>query len=370
MAEEEKALSGAGTESGTAADGKMNKGNKRQRAGIILLIILVVGCIFGFKWWIKGRTHIETDNAFIEAHIHAVSARVPGIVRSVAVLDNQFVKKGEMLVELDSSDYRVRMQNASAQVNIAKNETSSNYAQVDAARAAVNSDKAKLEQAELDLERGRVLYKKEVIPKEQLDRLETARRVAAAKLTETEGAVRQALALLGLTGTGGKDAQIARRKAELDESNLNLSYTRIYAPADGYITRKSVEAGNYIQPGQPLMALVALDNAWVTANYKESQLTHVKPGQRVEFTVDAYPGQTFRGSVDSIMAGTGAAFSLLPPENATGNYVKVIQRIPVKIAIDKESDPDHHLRVGMSVVPSILTGRKLRDIFNDLNPFR
>jgi membrane fusion protein (multidrug efflux system) len=357
------------TETSSATAPPKTGNGKKRRAGIILLIILVVGCVFGFKWWIKGRTHIETDNAFVEAHIHAISARVPGIVRSVAVIDNQFVKKGELLVELDSSDYRVRMQNASAQVDIARNETSSNYAQVDAARAAVNSDQAKLEQAQLDLERGKALYKKEVIPKEQLDRLETARKVAAAKLTETEGAVRQALALLGLTGTGGKDAQIVRKKAELEESNLNLSYTRIYAPANGYITRKSVEPGNNIQPGQPLMALVALDDAWVTANYKESQLTHVKPGQKVEFTVDAYPGQTFRGSVDSIMAGTGAAFSLLPPENATGNYVKVIQRIPVKIAIDKESDPEHHLRVGMSVVPSILTGRKLADILKGLNPF-
>jgi len=290
-------------------------------------------------------------------------------VRRVPVVDNQHVSKGELLVELDAGDYRAREQNASAQLDMAKNETAGTYAQVDAARAAVNSDRARLEQAELDLKRGKALYKKEVIPKEQLDRLETARRVAAAKVVETEGSVHRALALLGLTGSGGREAQIARKKAELAEARLNLSYIGIYAPADGYITRKSVEPGNNVQPGQALLALVPLEDAWLTANYKESQLTHVRPGQKVEFSVDTYPGHTFTGVVDSIMAGTGAAFSLLPPENATGNYVKVVQRIPVKIRIDKASDPQHLLRIGMSVEPTILTGQKFSAVLKELNPF-
>lgn len=341
----------------------------RRRAGIILLILMVAGVVSGVWFWCKSKTHVTTDDAFIESHIYSISARVPGTVAQVLVIDNQPVKKGDLLLEMDANDYRTRMQNATAQLDVARNETSSNYAQVDAARAALNSDKAKLEQADLDLKRGKALFKKEVIAKEQLDRLETSRKVAAAKLIETEGSVRRALAILGLTGAGGKDAQIARKKAELEESRLNLSYTRIYAPADGYITRKSVEPGNNIQPGQPLMALVSLNEAWMTANYKERQLTHVAPGQKVEFTVDAFPGRRFTGVVDSIMAGTGAAFSLLPPENATGNYVKVVQRIPVKILINKESDPQHLLRVGMSVVPAILTDLKLGDILKELNPF-
>ena len=343
--------------------------NGRRRAGLILLILVVVGVVSTFWFWCKSKTHVTTDNAFVESHVYSISSRVPGNVAQVRVNDNQLVRAGDLLVELDPVDYRVRVANAGANLSIAINETSSNYAQVDAARAALNSDRAKLEQAELDLERGKALYRKEVIPKEQLDRLETARKIAAAKLVETEGSVRRALAILGLTGKGGKDALIARRKAELEESRLTLSYTRIYAPADGYITRKSVEQGNNIQAGQPLMALVALNEVWVTANYKESQLTHVAPGQKVEFTVDTYPGRKFSGVVESIMAGTGAAFSLLPPENATGNYVKVVQRIPVKIAVDRKSDPRHLLRVGMSVEPTILTGRKLGDIMKDLNPF-
>ena len=357
---------------GGAADTKQppppppKQGNGRKHAGLILLLLIAGGAVISFWLWCNSKMHVSTDDAFIESHVFTVSARVPGTVTRVLVNDNQFVKKGAPLVELDKTDYRVRVANAQANLNIAINETLSNYAQVDAARAALNSDKVKLEQSNLDLDRGKALYKKEVIPKEQFDRLVTAQRVAAAKLKETEGSVRQALALLGFGGKGGKDAQIARRKAELKESALNLSYTSICAPADGFTTRKSVEAGNNVQAGQPLMALVALDDVWITANYKERQLTHVIPGQKVEFTVDTFPGRRFTGHVDSVMAGTGAAFALLPPENATGNYVKVVQRIPVKVAIDKESDPRHLLRVGMSVVPTIQTGRKLGDIIKEL----
>ncbi len=345
-------------------------GNGRRRAGAILLVLVCVGTVVTLWLWCRSKTHVTTDDAFIESHVFTISSRVPGSVKQVLVNDNQLVRKGDLLVELDPSDYRTRVENASAQLDLARNETLSNYAQVDAARAALNSDRAKLEQAELDLQRGKALYKRDVIPKEQLDRLETARKVAQARLTETEGSVRRALAILGLAGGGGREAQIARKKAELEESRLNLSYTRIYAPADGYITRKSVEPGNNIQAGQPLMAVAALDDVWLTANYKESQLTHVKPGQKVEFKVDTFPDHRFTGQVQSIMAGTGAAFSLLPPENATGNYVKVVQRIPVKITVNRESDPQHLLRVGMSVVPTILTGRKLGDIIAELNPFK
>jgi membrane fusion protein (multidrug efflux system) len=348
---------------------KKSGNGKRKHVAAVLVVLLLAAVVMGSMLWVRAKTHIKTDDAFVDAHIFAISARIPGNVLRVPVRDNQFVKKGELLVELDPADYNERLKNASALLDVARNETSSDYAQVDAARAALNSDKAKLEQAELDLNRGKALYKKEVIPKEQLDRLETARKVAVAKLAETEGSVRRALALLGLTGNGGKEAQIARRQSEFEQTRLNLAYTKVYAPADGYITRKSVEPGNNIQPGQALMALVTLEDAWLTANYKESQLTHVRPGQKVEFSVDTYPGHTFRGIIDSIMAGTGAAFSLLPPENATGNYVKVVQRIPVKILIDKSSDPQHLLRVGMSVEPTILTGQRSFDVLGELNPF-
>lgn len=339
--------------------------SKRKRGGIIILILLFCAAILGVRQWVHSKTHISTDDAFIESHIHSVSSRVPALVKRVAVTDNQFVHKGDVLVELDDSDYRARMKTASAALEIARNETSGDYAQVQSAKATVGVAMARLDQAEIDLKRGERLFAKEVIPKEQLEKLRTARTVAEMQVKEAQEGERRAKALLGMSGTSGtgsRDARIAQRQGELETASLNLSYTRIVAPTDGYVTRKSVEAGNYVQPGQALMALVALEDAWITANYKESQLTEVRPGQRVEFEVDTYPGRVFRGTVNSIMAGTGAAFSLLPPENATGNYVKVVQRIPVKIDIDRQSDPQHVLRVGMSVVPTILTGKRFEDV--------
>jgi membrane fusion protein (multidrug efflux system) len=348
--------------------GSRRLNGKKKRAAAILGFLLPAGAAVGCVLWVQAKTHISTDNAFVDSHVFSISSRIPGHVTRVLVHDNQYVRKGDLLVQLDSADYGAKVENATAQLDIAKNETSSEYAQIDAAKAAFNMEKAKLEQAELDLERGKALYRKEVIPKEQLDRLETARKIAAAKLTETEGSVRRAMALLGLTGPGTKEARVAQKQAEFEQARLNLTYTKILAPANGYITRKSVEPGNNVQPGQALMALVSLEDAWVTANYKESQLTHVRPGQNVDFTVDSYPGRSFKGTVDSIMAGTGAAFSLLPPENATGNYVKVVQRIPVKIRIEKSSDPQHLLRVGMSVEPTIMTGQGFYDTLKGLSP--
>jgi len=341
----------------------------RTRAGIVLLLCLIVAIGLGFYWFVRGTTHITTDNAFIEAHVHPISPRVAGTVTAVHVTDNQLVRAGDILVELDPADYAVRVQEAAAALAMAENETSGDYAQVEAARAAVGHARARLDQAEIDLKRGTALFAKEVIPKEQLDRLTTAQRIAASQLREAEEGVRKAQAQLGLSGSGGREARVAEKKAKLQQSTLNLSYTKVVAPADGYVTRKSVEPGTTVQAGQPLLAVVALDETWVTANYKESQLTRMKPGQKVDFTVDTYPGRRFSGSVESIMAGTGAAFSLLPPENATGNYVKVVQRIPVKIAIDKESDPQHVLRVGMSVVPTVRVERSVGEILRDLWPF-
>jgi membrane fusion protein (multidrug efflux system) len=153
-----------------------------------------------------------------------------------------------------------------------------------------------------------------------------------------------------------QQAQIQEKEATLKMAELNQSYTRIYAPSEGYITKRTVEVGNQVQAGQPLMAIVPLtqEDIWITANYKETQLKYVKPGQRVTIKVDTYPGKTFEGRVNSIMAGTGAVFSLFPPENATGNFVKVVQRIPVKILLESGTDPNHLLRIGMSVAPTIL----------------
>ncbi len=343
---------------------------KRRKALVILLIVVIAGGWFGLRWWIRGQTHIETDNAFIEARTVPVSFKVGGTVKRVLVEDNQFVKQGDLLVELDDQDYRVEVAKSEAGVGVAENETGGDYLKAEGARAAVQAARARLDQAILDLQRGEALFRREVIPKEQLDRLRTAKRVADSQLREAEEGLKRFLAEAGLATQGGNKAKVLQRKAQLEEARLQLSYTRITAPRDGYITKKSIEPGTNVQAGQPLMALVPLQDAWITANYKESQLTHIRPGQKVEFTVDAYPGRTFSGKVDSIMAGTGAAFSLLPPENATGNYVKVVQRVPVKIVIDNNSDPEHLLRVGMSVIPTVVVGRTAKDVFKGLNPLK
>ena len=345
-------------------------GRRRRRVGMVLGVFILVGVIVGGYLWYRGQVEISTDDAFVEAHIHMISPRIPGHVRQILVKDNQHVHKGDLLVELDPADYLAKVAKAEASLAMAKNETSGQYAGVRGAQAAVQQSRADLEQADLDLKRAKALFARKVIPRQQLDRVTTARKVAAARLHEALQNLARVRANLGLAGDGSKEARVAQRRAELDLARLNLAYTRITAPTDGYVTRKSVELGNNVQAGQPLLALVQLSHPWVVANYKESQLTYVQPGQRVAFTVDAYPGRTFRGRVNSIMAGTGAAFSLLPPENATGNYVKVVQRVPVKINIDRNSDPQHVLRVGMSVVPTIYTGRTLHDILAQLNPFK
>ncbi|HKK01156.1 MAG TPA: HlyD family secretion protein [Desulfuromonadales bacterium] len=344
-------------------------GTRRRRAGIVLLTLCIVGALAGGWVWVKSKIEVGTDDAFITGHVFSVSPRIPGHVTEVLVKDNQYVKKGELLAVLDPANYQATAAKAEASLAMAKNETSGEYAQIDAAQAALSQATARLEQARLDLKRGKALLAREVIPREQFDRLNTAEKVAAGQQAQARENLRQARAVLGLAPDGNKEALVAQRQAELATAHLNLSYTRIYAPANGFITRKSVEVGNNVQPGQALMALVQLDDAWIVANYKESELTNIHSGDRVDFTVDAYPGRHFTGRVDSIMAGTGAAFSLLPPENATGNYVKVVQRVPVKILINRKSDPDGLLRVGMSVVPTVYTGLTFSDVLKELNPF-
>jgi membrane fusion protein (multidrug efflux system) len=343
---------------------------KKLKALFILLVIIIVSGWLGIKWLISGRSNIETDNAFIEARIVSISSKVSGTVARVLVDDNQFVKRGDLLLEIDPRDYQIQTSKATAGVGMAENESGGEQMKVAGARAALQSAKARLDQAVTDQNRAESLYRRDVLPKEQLDRVTTARLVGEAQFKEAEEALKRVEAEAGLAIKSGGKAKILQRKAQLDEAELQLSYTKIYAPRDGYITRKSIESGVNIQAGQPLMALVPLQEAWITANYKERQITYLKPGQKVEFSVDAYPDKTFSGTVDSIMAGTGAAFSLLPPENATGNYVKVVQRVPVKISIDKNSDPERLLRVGMSVIPTVLTGRSSSDVLKELNPFK
>ncbi|WP_303722551.1 HlyD family secretion protein [Malonomonas rubra] len=343
-------------------------GKRRHRIGLVLLLLILLGTMIGSWLWFKSKIELATDDAFIENHIHRVSARIAGQVIAVPVSDNQRVAAGELLVTLDPANYQAQVAKAEARMALAKNTTEEEQAAVAAATAIVKRAQAQFDQTTADQKRGEALYDREVIPKERLEQLKTAHQVAKASLEQARQQLLAAKARFG-ANDNNQQARVSERAAELELARLNLSYTRIVAPVDGYVTRKSVQLGNNVQPGQSLLAIVELERPWIIANYKERQLTYLEPGQRVEFRVDAYPGKIFTGKVDSIMAGTGAAFSLLPPENATGNYVKVVQRVPVKITIDPNSDPQHQLRVGMSVEPIIFTGRSLGDILEHLNPF-
>jgi membrane fusion protein, multidrug efflux system len=358
---------------------KQNGNNHKRKvfAGIVFAVIAVVG-IIGIHFYIGYKsTHVSTDDAFIEGYIHTIASKVPGTVKMVLVDDNQHVKAGDPLVEIDETDYDVRVKEASSALNVEKSKLVEAGTRIEAAKrqlselqyrlratkANLEVQEANLRQAELDIKRAENLYKNETIPKERYDKTKTGYDVNVAEVKAAEDQVKQTEAAISTQEAIIKQAQSAeqsqtslvkQKEASLQAAELNKGYTKVYAPVEGYVTKKSVEVGNQIQAGQPLMAVVPLSDVWVVANYKETQLDRVKPGQKVEMDVDTYPGKVFRGKVDSIMAGSGAAFSLFPPENATGNYVKVVQRIPVKIILDKDTDPGHLLRVGMSVVPTIL----------------
>jgi len=264
------------------------------------IVLLLAG---GVYWWRSGA-RVSTDDAFIEGRIVRVSAQVAGRVATLAVTDNQRVKAGDLLVQLDDREYRAQAEQAVAEARAA---------QVAAENAAV------------DARRAEQLFARQLIARQALDTAQAAARMRAA------------------------DAEAASKRAV--EAGLKLSYCRITAPEAGRVTRRSVEQGAYVQVGQMLMSVVP-NELWVIANFKETQLTKIRPGQPVEVKVDAYPGMTLRGHVDSVQAGTGSRFSLLPPENATGNYVKVVQRVPVKIVLDETPEPDR-LGPGMSVVPTV-----------------
>jgi membrane fusion protein (multidrug efflux system) len=285
--------------------------NKKKKAIRILGALALMGVIFLVAYFILNFNLVATDDAYIEGRIHSIASKIPGTVKAVNVEDNRIVRKGDILVEIDPIDYELKVNEAQANLDIRK---------------------ASFEQASRDNERVDALYKQEVYSKERYENALTTYNLAKA--------------------------QVEAADAQLKIAQRNLEYTKIYAPTDGYVTKKSVEIGNQIQAGQPLMAVIALDDIWVVANYKETQLKNVRAGQRVKIKVDTYPGKIFTGKVDSIMAGTGAAFSLFPPENALGNYVKVVQRVPVKIVFDKTTDNQHVLRIGMSCVPSIITNNE------------
>jgi membrane fusion protein (multidrug efflux system) len=353
--------------------------NNKKRFALFLVFALLLVCVAGVFYYREYRMrYVTTDDAYVTGRIHVIASKVPGTVRTVYVEDNQFVKKDDVLLEIDDRDYDVRVKEAesarnaehakreeiSTKVDMTKKQLLELQFSVKSARANMNLQEANLKQADLDFKRAQNLRAKEVVPEEKLEKAKTNFDVAVAQveasreqLKQIEAALETQRALIQQTESAlqSQNSVVKQKEETLNAEDLKKSYTKIYAPADGYITKKSVETGNQIQSGQPLMAVVPLNDIWVIANYKETQIENVKPGQKAKIRVDTYPDRDFEGTVESIMAGTGSIFSLFPPENATGNYVKVVQRVPIKIVLNEGTDPNHILRIGMSVEPTIIT---------------
>jgi membrane fusion protein (multidrug efflux system) len=382
----------------------------RTRVGFILSVLVIVVAVF-FLWRYFG-SYESTDDAQIDGHVNSVSARVSGHVLKLNVQDNQYVEKGTVLVEIDPADYEVAVaqaraeyadaeaQAAAAGINVpitdvsTSSQVSGAQAGVSGARAGIAAARQQFEaaksqvveaeanntKAQNDLVRYKQLIDKQEISQQQYDQAVASAQAAAAtvqaarasadayaaQLQQAQSRLQQAGAELRTAGTAPQTMRVTRaralsaqanadrKKAELDQAELNLLYTKVIAPVSGAVSNRTVEVGQNVQPGQEMMKIIPLDqaNIWVTANFKETQLSKMKAGQPAEFKVDA-TGKTYKGHVDSIAGASGERFSLLPPENATGNYVKVVQRIPVKIVLDQGEVKNHELRPGMSVEPKV-----------------
>jgi len=344
--------------------------SKRVPIIIGVVVVLVVGI---GAWMLLTAGREATDDAQVEAHVTPVAARIGGTVLSVPAPDNQQVDAGTLLVQIDPRDYEIALAHAEAELANTEAEAAAARADVpitsatatgkvsnarggvaqaaagiaeaeqglEAARARLSTAQARLREQEAnaakavrDVERLKPLLTKQEIPQQQFDAATAdaeARRAAAA------------------------EARVKQAQAAVKQAQLNLEYAAVKSPVKGTVSKKSVEPGQVVQPGQPLMTVIPLDRVWITANFKETQLAEMRPGQRVTVKVDAYGGHEFTAKVDSIAAATGARFSLLPPDNATGNFVKVVQRVPVKIVLDEGQDREHVLRPGMSVTSTVYT---------------
>ena len=405
-----KKESNVSSETGTTEDASPGNGKLNGKKKRILLVVLAVVIVGAVSLWYHYSQYATTDDAQIEGYLHPISARVPGYVTRVTVDDTQYVEKGTVLVQLDPTDYQVAVELAKAHLAQAQAEASaamggvpitsvSTLSQVNSAEADVQgaqagilaSEKqfqeaeARLTQAEAnnvkiqdDLERYRQLIGKNEISRQEYDQAVAASKASAAAVAEAQAGVAAAEqqvtqarsrmqdteAELRSAHTRPEQMQVTRAKAQaaaaaveeaeaqLHRAELDLQYTTIVAPAEGIVGKRTAVAGQNVAPGQTLMTIVPTRDIWVTANFKETELKGMRPGQPVKIHVDE-TGQDYTGKIQGIAGATGVQFSLLPPENATGNYVKVVQRVPVRIVFDPGQDPDHLLQIGLSVEPSI-----------------
>jgi membrane fusion protein (multidrug efflux system) len=328
----------------------------------ILLPLLLAGALgvggwYGYSTISFNLHHESTDNAQVDGHTFEIAPKVGGEVTKVWVEDNQLVHKGDTLFTIRPDDYLVRvqqaqagLQTAQAGIPVAQQTTAASRASVGATAAQVTAAQATYGRLATDLRRNQNLRQEDIVTQSDLDALQASTRTAAASVRSSQNQT-QALRSQYQASVKQLDvlrAQVVQRQADLRQAELQLSYTVVTAPADGIVGSKSVEAGVLIQPGQPALTVVGSQQLWVTANFKETQLEKMHVGQSATVEVDAYPGVEFEATVVSLAAATGARFALLPPDNSTGNFVKVTQRVPVRLALTK-ADPQHPLRQGMSV---------------------
>ena len=313
--------------------------SKKIRRKIALVFVIVLLICSGI-YLVNEMKYESTDDAYVENISVSVSPKVSGQIENVYIKDNQYVKAGELVATIDSADYKVKVDQAAANYEKIKYNQSN-------ARANLIAAESNIELAKKDLDRYKNLYDKGAVSKQTLDAAEVKYNNAKAGLTQAQQS------LLSENNKTVADADLANAKAAKDKADLDLSYTKIYAPQSGTVASRRVEKGMYVNVGSPLFSLVP-DEVWVIANFKENQLRYMKPGQKVDIKIDTYPDHVFEGKIDSIQRASGAKSSLFPPENAVGSFVKIVQRIPVKIVFTEKIDKEKYNVVpGMSVVPRV-----------------
>ena len=342
------------------ARAKKKRPEYKKKRVIVPTVTAVILVITGIVMAIHSTFFQSTDDAFVEGRLISVAPRVSGPVVKLLVDDNEEVQAGQLLVEIDPNDYEVKLHQAEAKLAEAKARLNVTDKQIDEGSSNVQesfeditSTQSKLDFARKDYKRYSDMYKEGIVSKQDYDNSNTHLTVALANhkaATEKSKALQSALES-NKAKKESVQAEIKKLEAEVEQAKLDLSYTKIYAPQAGKVSARSVEMGNYVQVGQPLMEIVP-DEVWVVANFKEIQLTYMKAGQPVSIKVDTYPGKRFKGRVDSIQRATGAKSSLFPPENAVGSYVKIVQRVPVKIVFEEDIS-DYNIVPGMSVVPKV-----------------
>jgi membrane fusion protein (multidrug efflux system) len=336
----------------------------RVVAGVAGVLLLGVGGYYGQYWWTQGRYLITTDDAYVGAKNATLSPKVSGYIAEVAVEDNAEVAAGDVVARIDDGDYRLAVQNARDQIGVQQatidrlgRQTTAQIAAVDQAKAQLASAKAGATRAQLELKRQQDLATRQINSRQALEQAEANAEQAVASVQAADAAIAAASANVDVLKAQQEEARrtLQQYQTALAKTERDLSFTVIKAPFDGVIGNRAVQVGDYVQPTQRLASLVPMDAVYIDANFKETQLAGLKPGQPVRISVDALPGRTLEGRVASLAPASGSVFSLLPPDNATGNFTKIVQRLPVRILVPAEVAEQSVLRPGMSVIVSVNT---------------